>query len=161
MDSCTYSNQLKHVKIGFFPSWRRLCCMMAFAGAFTTKQQLMHPHCFVYNDKTWMNTVLTLACFTKMIAEQPSLTQYELPMYHIYERKIAMLSSTDTNFMICRFDFERFSISSRFKKKLTLYMKGFSYLVESTCHTSLPLTWKIHASFKWIHLCDSYPTFLF
>ena len=32
--------------------------------------------------------------------EQPSLTQYERPMYH-NERKINMLSSTDNNFMIC------------------------------------------------------------
>ena len=44
----------------------------------------MHPHCFdVYYDKTWMKTVLT--CFTKMIAEQPSLTQYERPMCHMKE----------------------------------------------------------------------------
>ena len=78
--------------------------MMAFAGAFTTKQQLMHPHCFVYYDKTWMTTVLT--CFTIMIAEQPSLTQYERPMYH-NERKINMLSSTDNKFMILfLFDFD-------------------------------------------------------
>ena len=39
--------------------------------------------CFVYNDKTWMETVLT--CFTKMNAEQPSLTQYERSMYHMKE----------------------------------------------------------------------------
>ena len=40
-----------------------------------------------------------------------------------YERKINMLSSTDKNFMICHFDFERFSIESRFPfLKLTLYM---------------------------------------
>ena len=31
-----------------------------------------------------------------------------------YERKINMLSSTDNNFMICLFDFERFSIESWF-----------------------------------------------
>ena len=41
-------------------------------------------------DKTWTRTVLT--CFTKMIAEQSFLTQYERSMYH-YERKINMLSS--------------------------------------------------------------------
>ena len=58
--------------------------MMAFAGTFTTKQQLMHPHCFVYYDKTWMKRVFT--CFTKIIAEQPSLIQYERPMYHIKEK---------------------------------------------------------------------------
>ena len=62
------------------PSRRCLCCMMAIAGAFTTKQQWMHPHCFVYYDKTWMKTVLA-TCFTEMIAEQPSLTQYEWPIW--------------------------------------------------------------------------------
>ena len=31
-----------------------------------------------------------------------------------YEMKINMLSSTDNNFMICLFNFERFSIKSRF-----------------------------------------------
>ena len=74
----------------------------------------MHLHCVVYYDKTWVKTILT--CFTKMIAEQLSLTQYERPMlaYIPYERKINMLSSTDNNFMICLFDFERASIGSRF-----------------------------------------------
>ena len=69
--------------------------MMAFAEAFTTKQQLMHPHCFVNYDKTWMKTVLT--CFTQIIAEQPSLTQYERPMYHMKEEK-KMLSSFSFSF---------------------------------------------------------------
>ena len=56
--------------------------------------------------------------------EQPSLTQYERPMYH-NERKINMLSSTDNNFMICLFDFERFSIESRcvFFLTHTVYFK--------------------------------------
>ena len=78
------------------PSWRCMHCMMAFVGAFTTRQQFMHPHCIVYYDKTWMKAVLT--CFTKIIAEQPSLTQYERSMYNT--RKINMLSFTDNNFMI-------------------------------------------------------------
>ena len=39
-----------------------------------------------------------------------------------YERKINILPSTDNNFRICLFDFERFSIESRFPfLKLTLY----------------------------------------
>ena len=126
MDGCTAINFVKHVKIGFWQSWCCLCCMMVFAGAFTTKQQVlvMHPHCFVYYDKTWMKTVLT--CFTKMIAEQSFLTQYERPMYHMRE-KINMLSSTDNNFIIYLFDFERFSIESRFPFffffLLTLYIQ--------------------------------------
>ena len=41
---------------------------------------------YMYNDKTWMETVLT--CFTKIIAEQPSLTQYERSMYHMKEKLI-------------------------------------------------------------------------
>ena len=60
--------------------------MMAFAGAFTTKQQFMHPHCIVYYDKTWTKTVLI--CFTKIIAEQPSLTQYERLIYYMKEKWI-------------------------------------------------------------------------
>ena len=40
-----------------------------------------------------------------------------------YKRKINMLSFTDNNFMICHFDFERFSIESQFPFfKLTLYI---------------------------------------
>ena len=63
-DRSLHSNQFcKTCQNWFRPSWRCLCCMMAFAGAFTTKQQLMHPYCFVYCDKTWMKIVLT--CFTK------------------------------------------------------------------------------------------------
>ena len=68
MDGCTAVKFVKHVKIVFCPSWRCLRCMMAFAGAFTTK------------------TVLT--CFTTMIAEQPSLTQYERPIYNMKEKEI-------------------------------------------------------------------------
>ena len=34
----------------FFQSWCSLCCMMKFARAFTTKQQVMHTHCIVYYD---------------------------------------------------------------------------------------------------------------
>ena len=81
----------------------------AFAGTFTRKQQVMHLHCFVSYNKTWMKTVLT--CFTKMTAEQPSLTQHERPMYRMKEK---YATSSDNNFMICLFDFERFSIESRF-----------------------------------------------
>ena len=109
-----HSNQLFFCKIlQFSPSsWRCLRCVMEFAGDFTTiKQQFMHPHCIVLYDKTWKKTVLT--CITKIIAEQPFLTQYERPMYH-NESTINMLSSTDNNFMIILFDFERFRIEFRF-----------------------------------------------
>ena len=76
--------------------------MMAFAEAFATKQQIIHAsalHC-VLQLKSLTKIVLT--CFTKMIAEQPSLTQYERPMCHMKE-KINMLSSTNINFMIFLF----------------------------------------------------------
>ena len=52
-----------------------------FAGTFTLKQATIHAsalHCVLW--QTW--TVWT--CFTKIIAEQPSLTRYERPMYHIF-----------------------------------------------------------------------------
>ena len=105
MDGCTVINFVKHVKIVFVQVG--VVCMrvmMAFAGAITTKQQFMHPHCIVYYDKpkTWTKTVLDM--LYKMIAEQPSLTQYGRPLYH-YERKIIMLSSTDNNFMIFLLNF--------------------------------------------------------
>ena len=35
-------------------------------------------------DKSWMKPILT--SLTKMIAEQPSQTQYERPMYHMKEK---------------------------------------------------------------------------
>ena len=65
------------------PSWHCVRCMMAFAGAFTTKQRFMHLHCIVYNSKLGRRV---LTCFTNMIAEQPSLTQYERPMYYMKEK---------------------------------------------------------------------------
>ena len=60
---------------------------MAFAGAFRTKQQFMNC----------MNAS-ALTSFTKTIAEQPSLTQYEQPLYHMEKKN--MLSSTDNNFIL-------------------------------------------------------------
>ena len=112
----------------FLPSWRCLRCMMAFAGAFTTKQQFMHPHCIVNYDKTGTKTVLK--CFTKMMAEQPSLTLCGQPMYH-YERKINMPSSTDNNFMIFLLDFERWRIASRFPFFFFFLTHTFHYESES------------------------------
>ena len=81
----------------------------------------MHSHCFVCYDKTWMKTVLT--CFTKMIAEHAAILDPIWTTNVPYERKINMLSFIDNNFMICLFDFERFSIESRFPFfLLTLYI---------------------------------------
>ena len=48
-----------------------------------------------------------------MIAEQPSLNQYERPVYHVKGNK-KILSSFDSKFMIFLFDFERFRIESQF-----------------------------------------------
>ena len=69
--------------------------MMAFAGAFPTKQQFTHPHCIVYYDKIWTKTVLT--CFTKLIAE------HAIPDPVCKKDKYAI--STDNKFMIFFFDF--------------------------------------------------------
>ena len=107
-----FNHFVKHaVKIGFVQVGVVCAAWWHFAGAFTTKQQLMHPHCFVYYDKTWMQTVMT--CFTKnyyWAAIPDPIWTTNVP----YERKLNMLSSTDNNFMIFLFDFERFSIESRF-----------------------------------------------
>ena len=87
--------------------------MMAFAGAFTTIQQLMHPHCFVYYDKTWnldedsFDMLNTKHHCWAAIPDPISTTNVP------YERKIN-ISFTDNNFMICLFDFVRLSIESRF-----------------------------------------------
>ena len=86
MDGCTAINFVKTCQNCFCTCWCCLHCMMTFVGAFTTKQQFMHLHCIVYYDKTWTKTVLT--CFTKMIVEQPSLTQYERPMYYMKEKSV-------------------------------------------------------------------------
>ena len=109
-----HSNQFcKTCQNLFCQSWCCLCCLMAFAGAFTTKQQIMHPHCFGYYDKTWMKTVLTLI-------QKWLLCSHPWPNMNdqctIWRKNIILLhvSSTDNNFMICHFDFERFSIESRF-----------------------------------------------
>ena len=111
MDGCTAINFVKRQN-WFCPSWRCLRCMMAFAGAFTTKQQLMHPHCFVYYDKTWMKTILT--CFTKMIADQPSLTKFERPMYHMKEKQICYHPLITISWFVFLILLKRFSIESRF-----------------------------------------------
>ena len=102
MDGCTAINFVKHVKIGFVQVGVVLQVVLhgGICRSFGNKATiiLMHPHCFVYYDKTWTKTVL--ACFTKMIAEQP----YEPNMNaQCYERKLNMLSSTDSNFMILYF----------------------------------------------------------
>ena len=73
MDGCTAINLVKPNTIGFVQLYLALCVLhdgiTVITGAFTTQQWLMHPHLFVYYDKTWMKIILT--CFTKMSAEQP------------------------------------------------------------------------------------------
>ena len=96
-----HSNQFCKTRQNCFcPSWRCLRCMMAFAGAFTTKQQ----------SKTWTKTVLT--CFTKWL-----LRSHPWPNMNnqcTIWKKNKLLSSTDNNCMIFLFDFERFRIEYRF-----------------------------------------------
>ena len=69
MDGCTAINFVNRQNC-FCPVGVVIRCMMAFAGAFTTKQQFMHPHCIVYHDKTWKKTSFDM--LWKSIAEQPS-----------------------------------------------------------------------------------------
>ena len=71
-----------------------------------------------------------------MIAElQPSLTQYERPMYHMKE-KINMLSSTDNNFMICLYSILRDLV-------LNLGFLFFTHTVYSTKYKQCIKSWKI------------------
>ena len=79
MDGCTAITFVKHVKIVFVQ-------VVVVCGSFHNSMQQFIVYCIVivYYDKTWMKTVLT--CFTNIIAEQPSLTQYERPMYHMKEK---------------------------------------------------------------------------
>ena len=96
----------------------------------------MHPYCLVYYDKTWM-TVLT--CFTKndCWAAIPD----PIWMINVNEIKINMLSSIYNNFMICLFDFERFSIESRFSFVLIhpVYYRytSFVYCVNSQLYLDI------------------------
>ena len=50
----------------------------------------------------------SFTCFTKIIAEQPTLTQYERSMYHNYERKKKI------SFVISFFNFEKFWVKPGF-----------------------------------------------
>ena len=76
----------------------------------------------VYYDKTWTNTVLT--CFTNLIAEQPSLTQYERPMYRMKEICYHPLIII---WWFSFFDFKYLWLNLGFLlKKLTLYKRGLS-----------------------------------
>ena len=65
-------------------------CMMAFAGAFTTKQQFMHPHCIVFTN---LDMLYKNDCWA---AIPDPIWTINVPC----ERKINMLSSTGNNFMI-------------------------------------------------------------
>ena len=112
-----HSNQFGRTCQNWFcPSWRCMWCMMAFAGAFTTKQQWMHIH-------TAMCTMTKLGWrqFSQngMLCKNYCWAAIPDPIWMTnvsYERKINMLSSPDNNFMICLFFFfvERFSIEFRF-----------------------------------------------
>ena len=121
--------------------------MMAFAGAFTTKQQLMHPHCFVYYmtklDEDSFDMLYKNYCWAAIL--DPIWTT-NVPI--LYERIKNMVSSTDNNFMICFFDFERFSIESRFfffffflVHTVYLFHSKFCDIasVEFPCHMALML----------------------
>ena len=65
----------------------------------TTKLGWRQFWCMLYKNDCWA-----------AIPDPKWTTNVHVP----YERKINMLLSTDNNFMICLFDFERFSIGSQF-----------------------------------------------
>ena len=77
MDGCTAINFVNRVKIGFL-----------------SKLALFVLHddiCRSFHNKATINASAllkkrVLTRFTKMIAEQASLTQYERPMYHMKEK---------------------------------------------------------------------------
>ena len=100
MDGCTAINFVKHVKIVFVQVGvcAALWHLRELSQHSNNQASALHR---VLQLKIWTKTVLT--CITKIIAEQPSLTQYERPMDH--GRKINRPSSTDNNFMIFLFDF--------------------------------------------------------
>ena len=82
MDGCTAINFVKHVRIGFVQIG--VVCAALWHLRERSQQSNINASallCVLQYIKTWMKTVLT--CSTKMIAEQPSLTQYERPMYHM------------------------------------------------------------------------------
>ena len=72
MDGCTATNFVKHVKI-VFVQVGVVCAAwwyFLFAGAFTTKQQFMHPHCIVCYDKTWTKTVCAVWWHLRELSQQ-------------------------------------------------------------------------------------------
>ena len=84
MDGCTAINFVKNMskmvlsRLALFVLHDDIC------GSFHNKATINAYALLVYYDKTWKKTVLT--CITKIIAEQPSLTQSERPMYHMKEK---------------------------------------------------------------------------
>ena len=118
MDGCTAINFviLFLSKLAVFALHDDICG--SFHDKATIQSSALHCvlNCTNFNS-TWMKTVST--CFTKMIAEQQSRPNMN-DQCTIWRKK--MLSSTDDNFMIFLFDFERFRIESWFPfRKLTLY----------------------------------------
>ena len=112
MDCCTAINFVKHVKIVFVEVGVVCAAWMAFAGAFTTaKQQFMHPHmhCVLWQNLGEGSFDMLYKNYCWAAIPDPIWTT-NVP----YERKINMLSSTDNNFMIILFNFDRFRIESRF-----------------------------------------------
>ena len=102
MDGCTAINFVKHVKIGFvqvglFVLHDGIC------GSFHNKATI---NASANLDEDSFDMLYKNYCWAAI--PDPWMTNVS------YERKIDMLSSTDNNFLICLFDFERFSTESRF-----------------------------------------------
>ena len=91
--------------------------------------------------KTWKILILTF--FTKTIAEQSSVIQYEWPIYHMKEKELYYHSLLLVLWSLFSF-FQRFDIKSGFPVFwLTLYIISMQmyklFLVLNTCFNSLEL----------------------
>ena len=112
MDGCTTIIFVKHVKIGFVQlgvvcaAWWHLIWGSFHKKATINASALL---CVLWQnlDEDGFDMHYKHYCWAA-IPDPIWMTNVS------YERKRNMLSSTDNNFMICLFDFERFSIESRF-----------------------------------------------
>ena len=163
MDGCIAIKFVKHVKIGFVQVGV-VCAAWWYLRELSQQSNLMHPHCFVYYDKTWMETVLT--CFTKThcwTAIPGSIWTTSVPVWK--RNKYAIIHNCAKHFMICLFEFERFSIESRFPS-FFLYSYctvSFSYFaVWCQGLNGFSTAWVMICCYPWYCTCwrDSTPAYL-
>ena len=101
----------------FCPSWRCLRCMMAFAGAFTTKQPFIHPHC--------TNSKLGRRQFWHDLQK---LLLSSHPRPNMNDQCTIWKKNTENNFMMFLFNFKRFRIEFRFLFFFNSHCRGTTWL---------------------------------